>query len=358
MPAARPLSRSWVLSPIIAHSAGRNAGGGRKGRQHAGLRLRAVAAVVAGDEGEMLRMPARSRWPGPGPPSRWSPARGSGRRRPAGRAAGPAASPRPAASRRSGEDPAAHAGRSTSRETESTAASNDLARPGDDRARRGEARGVEVEAEHSRERRAPRRIAADISSMKTGKPDRTRWRGSRRACRPCRRSARERGKARTRGAPGCSVAGLLAFRGAGRNGVDVAGRACLVDCHMRSGFSVEARRTAPVSTCRPHLAEGAESPASPSLLAAQFFLSSPEPIGQCRGGRGGPARAPLGPPATRPGIGSKGDPARACGPRPAHAGDGAKAPRAPARGAAAGDRVDLSAPIPTMCVRYAWRFHR
>ena len=91
--------------------------------------------------------------------------------------------------------------------------------------------------------------------------------------------------------------------------------------HVPTGEWTSARPEPRRPPAAPPRREG-RRPASP---LQPFFLSSLQPIGQCRGGRGGPARAPLGPPRepsgppgareTPPGLRPRGPRMRATAPK-------------------------------------------
>ena len=74
---------------------------------------------------------------------------------------------------------------------------------------------------------------------------------------------------------------------------------------------------------------------SRAKATAHPLRSSPElpssPIGQCRGGRGGPARAPLGRPSSRPGARAQGRRRPALGPSPRMRANGAQSADSPPR---------------------------
>ena len=74
---------------------------------------------------------------------------------------------------------------------------------------------------------------------------------------------------------------------------------------------------------------GGKAVARPRRSSLSSFL--PYNLSGSAGGSRGAGEGPPGRPENRPASGSKGDPARPSAQRPAHAGDGAKAPRAPSR---------------------------
>ena len=131
------------------------------------------------------------------------------------------------------------------------------------------------------------------------------------------------GRSTSEGGPRKSGAGPVSGRGVASGAGEPFGGA---GPGVASEMPRRARASSPRRARRRHPAENAVvRPA-----AKPFFLSSLQPIGQCRGGRGGPARAPLGPPREPVrSSGSEGDPPglRPRGPR--MRATAPKAPRAP-----------------------------
>ena len=85
--------------------------------------------------------------------------------------------------------------------------------------------------------------------------------------------------------------------------------------------SASSRASSPASTaCSPATASPPSPRPSAPAAASGWPVEAPAPIGQCRGGRGGPARAPLGPLARRSDMEAQGRRPTAAGTEPANCG--------------------------------------
>ena len=173
---------------------------GAEGGELARRRLGAVAAVVAGDEGEAVEdAGALEVGAGRGLGCRWWRARGSCRRRSAGRGAGRAASTSicwvaAVVVRISGAaaPPRARGGPRASPSTTTSIVPAIIGLVGAKR------RASRSKSSRRGERRDPRRVAGRRGRGSARRTRPTRWRGSRRACRPCRRRGRGWSAARAR----------------------------------------------------------------------------------------------------------------------------------------------------------------